>query len=348
MNNFEQEFKGKRILVTGGTGSIGSEIVRQILKYDPKKIRVFSRSEGKHHDLMQELGTDDQRLRYIVGDIRDKERLRMAMEDIDIVFHAAALKHVPICEDNPFEAIKTNILGTQNIIDLARDFDIEKAIIISTDKAVEPSSVMGASKLMAEKLVLASFYYRGDKRTKFSCVRFGNVLGSNNSILPVFKNQIKNNGHVTITDPEMTRFLMSVQQAAELVLRASTLTKGQEIFVLKMPAVVIRDFAEAVIDLYAPLYNKNKSEIEIKIIGPRRGEKCHEKLLSDHELDRVLETEDMFVLTPHEEVMGLTYNRELPPGISKSEIKNYSSDQSRRLSKEEIIQLIKESDEELS
>jgi len=278
-NKLKKELKGKKILVTGGTGSIGSEIVRQLIKYRPRTIRIFARHEEKHYNLMHELGRGSNgcQLRFIVGDVRDKDRLRMAMDGIDIVFHAAALKQVPMCEDNPFEAVKTNILGTQNIIDLAFDFNIEKVIAISTDKAVNPTSVMGASKLMAEKLILASYYYQGKKQTKFSCVRFGNVLGSAGSILPLFKKQIRDKNYITITNPKMTRFVMSIPQAVILVLDAFRLMRGQEIFVLKMPAVLLSDLAKGAIDAYAPLCDKKPSAIKIKITGSRRGEKDHEK-----------------------------------------------------------------------
>src|SRR3989338_5113542 len=169
-------FKGKVILVTGGTGSIGSEIVRQLLVKEPKVIRVLARHEERHHQMMQEFGSEPRKIRFIVGDIRDRERLRMAMEGVHIVFHAAALKHVPLCETNPFEAVKTNIVGTQNVIDIARELNVEKVIGISTDKAAEPESVLGVSKLMAEKLFLATYFYKGGTKTKFTCVRFGNVL----------------------------------------------------------------------------------------------------------------------------------------------------------------------------
>src|SRR3989338_8888989 len=197
-------FKSKIILVTGGTGSIGSEIVRQLLKKGPKTIRVLSRHEEGHHQLMHELAGEEEKMRFIIGDIRDRERLALAMEGVDIVFHAAALKHVPLCEYNPFEAVKTNIVGTQNVIEAARSAGVDRVIGISTDKAVEPESVLGVSKLMAEKLFLATYFYKGDKETRFTCVRLGNVWGSRGSILPVFRRQIQETGEVTVTDPEMT------------------------------------------------------------------------------------------------------------------------------------------------
>lgn len=343
-------FKNKNILVTGGTGSIGLEIVKQLMRCQPKVIRILARHEDRHHQMMQELDFENSPrnndlLRFIVGDVRDKERLRLAMEDIDIVFHAAALKHVPMCEYNPFEAVKTNILGTQNVIDLARELDVEKVIAISTDKVVDPTGVLGASKLMGEKLVLATFYYQGNRRTKFACVRFGNVLGSRGSILPVVKKQILENGTVTLTDPEMTRFAMTVPQAVNLVLRAARLTQGQEVFVLKMPAFRVEDLVRAAIQSYAPLVNKKPSDIKLKVIGKRNGEKRHEKLLAEHELEHALEIKDLYVLTPFEKLKGFKYRKYYAKAVKVSEEdKRFSSKYAPRLSYSELISLIKKID----
>ncbi len=335
-------FKGKTILVTGGTGSIGSEIVRQLLTKEPKVVRVFARHEERHHQMMQDFSGDERRLRFIVGDIRDRDRLRMAMEGVDIVFHAAALKHVPLCETNPFEAVKTNIIGTQNVIDLARELDVEKVIGISTDKAAEPESVLGVSKLMAEKLFLATYFYKGNKKATFACVRFGNVLGSRGSLLPLLKKQITEKGEVTVTDPAMTRFVMTVPQAVELVLRAVELSRGQEVFILKMPAARLGDIVDAAIALYAPETGKKPSDIRIKIIGTRNGEKQHERLLAEYELGRVLETADMYILTPNEKV-GLQHYTAVYPGVIKAHIqkKLFLSDHVPLLTFDKLRALIK-------
>lgn len=342
MHNFEQEFKNKKILVTGGTGSIGSEIVRQLLYCDPKSIRIFARGENAHHKLRQELGLEEKRPRFHIGDVRDRDKLKLAMEGADVVFHAAAMKHVDICDNDPFEAVKTNIIGTQNVLDLARQCGVLKVVAISTDKAVNPEGILGISKLMAEKLILNSFYYRGDIPTKYTCVRFGNVLGSNGSILPVLKEQIKNKNYVTITDPDMTRFVMTIPQAVHLVLSASIMTKGQEIFVLKMPAVRLEDLIKSAVRYYAPLYGKKISDIEIKVIGPRPGDKKNEQLLAEHEIDRVLETENMFILTPRENVWGFaredTYAYKQDKKIASN---GYSSEYAKKLTEEEIFDLIK-------
>lgn len=337
-------FKGKNILVTGGTGSIGLEIVRQLLKYNPRVIRIFARHEDRHHHVMQELG--NKRLRFIIGDIRDKDRLQMAMENIDIVFHAAALKHVPLCEYNPFEAVKTNILGTQNVIESARESRVKQVISISTDKVVDPTGVLGTSKLMGEKLSLAPYYYQGNRKTKFSCVRFGNVLGSRGSILPLIKKQVLRNGAVTITDPEMTRFVMTVPQAVKLVLSAASLMRGQEIFILKMPSVALMDLIKTAIEYYAPLTGKKASDIKIKFIGKRDGEKVHERLLADHEIDKALEAKDMYILRSTSLKKVLEGKNGQKRFIAEKIIRNKSffSEHAPRLSGKNLLAMIKEAD----
>lgn len=345
MTDFAGEFKNKRILVTGGTGSIGSEIVRQLIPFKPRTIRVFARGEHAHHRFRQELGFEQEHpVRFIVGDIRDKNRLRLAMEDIDIIFHAAAMKHVDICDNDPFEAVATNIIGTQNVIDIAREFNVGKVVAISTDKAVNPEGVLGVSKLMAEKLILNSYYYRGNRKTQYTCVRFGNVLGSSGSILPLFKNQIIRNGYVTVTDPQMTRFVMTIPQAVRLVLRAAMLTKGQEIFVLKMPAVRLGDLVDCAIRYYSGIFSKKPSDIKTKIIGLRKGEKKHEDLLADHEVGGVLETKDMYILTPREAVWGYDHKSSYPGKLRKAS-RGFSSEYAKKLTPKEIYKLLKEVDE---
>lgn len=291
-----KEFKNKRILVTGGTGSIGSVIVKELLKYQPRQIRIFSRDETKQFELMHEIGSSSP-ISFLIGDIRDKERLNMAMENIDIIFHAAALKHVSACERNPFEAVKTNVRGTQNVIDCAFSNDVDKVIIISTDKATDPSNVMGCTKLLAEKLVLASFLYKGKKRTKLCCVRFGNVLGSRGSVVPLFINQIKQGKAVTITDPEMTRFIMSISQAVQLVFKSASLMINGEIFVLKMPVVTLNDLVQATIEA-CDKKRGAKVNVSVKVIGKKCGERTHEKLLTADESEEALESAEMFVILP--------------------------------------------------
>jgi FlaA1/EpsC-like NDP-sugar epimerase len=274
MKEITSFYQNKTILITGGVGSIGSEIVRSILVYNPEAVRVLDSNETGLFDLEQELQSE--KIRPFVGDVKDKERLRRAIEDVDIVFHAAALKHVPLCEYNPFEAAKTNVLGTQNLIDVAMDEEVGKLITISTDKAVNPVNVMGATKLLAERLTVSANFYKGERKTAFSCVRFGNVLDTRGSVIPLFRKQIQNGGPLTVTDLNMTRFMMSIPKAVELVLKASEMAEGGEIFILKMLALRIGDLAEAMIQELAPEYGYASNKIEIKNIGNdrRRSREC--------------------------------------------------------------------------
>ncbi len=290
-------FNKKIILVTGGTGSIGSEIVRQILPYRPKQVRVYSRDESKHFFLEQELKklSSPVDIKYFIGDIRDKDRLEKAFQGVNIVFHAAALKHVPYCENNSFEAIKTNVYGTQNIIDLAIKNNVDRLIAISTDKAVYPNNVMGITKLLMEKMVICSKYYSGSALTKFSVVRFGNVMNSRGSVIPVWINQINEGGPVTVTDKRMKRFFMSIPDAVNLVFLAATLMKGQEIFVLKMDEENIYQLAKKTI-----IKNSNSKKIKIKIVGKRNGEKITEKLFTDEEKELLIECKKFYIVLPDE------------------------------------------------
>lgn len=289
-------FQNKNILVTGGTGSIGREIVRKVLQYKPNVMRIFNNDEAELFNLEQEL-ENYPNVRFLVGDVRDKERLQRAVEGIDFVFHAAALKHVPLCEYNPFEAVKTNVLGTQNLIEAAMEQEVEKLITISTDKAVNPVNVMGATKLLAERLTISANHYKGARKTAFSCVRFGNVLDSRGSVVPLFREQIRRHGPVTITDPDMTRFVMTIPRAVDLALKAAEIARGGEIFIFKMRALHIRDLAEVMIEELAPHYGYAPESIRIEISGKRAGEKLYEELLTEDEALNVSETGDMFVVT---------------------------------------------------
>jgi len=289
-------FEDKDVLVTGGAGTIGSAIVRNVLKSNPRVVRVLDNNETAVFNLEQELQSE--RFRPLIGDIRDKDRLKRAVHNIHIIFHAAALKHVPLSEYNPFEAVKTNVLGTQNLIEVAMDEEVEKMITISTDKAVNPVNVMGATKLLAERLTLSAEHYKGWGKTSFSCVRFGNVLDSRGSVVPIFREQIKNGGPVTITDPDMTRFVMSIPKAAELVLTAAEMAKGGETFIFKMSALSVGTLTEAMIEEIASQYGYSPEKIEIKIIGKRAGEKDYEELLTEDEVANVYETDNMFIVSP--------------------------------------------------
>lgn len=323
MNNY---YENKTILVTGGCGSIGSEIVKKLIKYNPKQIRILDTSEKDLFNLECKL-KEHSNLRYIIGNIREKERIKFAIKNVDIIFHAAALKHVPLCEYNPYEAVKTNIIGTQNLVECARDEEVEKFISISTDKAVNPINTMGATKLLSEKLVLAGGI--GTEKTKFSCVRFGNVLKSSGSVIPTFEKQIKSGGPITITTEEMTRFFMSISQAVNLVLKAGTISQGQETFILKMPSLKITDLAEAIME-------KCNKRVPIKIIGKRPGEKNHEILITEEEAKHLTEHEEMYILNSGINSPHLTTNG----SSSNIDIKEYHSGKIKQLSKDEIKEII--------
>ena len=331
-------YKNKSILVTGGAGSIGSALVRKLLILNVKIIRIFDNNETALFDLGNELQSE--KIRLLVGDIKDKERLKRAFEGIDVVFHAAALKHVPLCEYNPFDAVKTNILGTQNVLNVALDEEVEKVITISTDKAVNPSNVMGATKLLAERLTLSANYYKGARKTVLSCVRFGNVLGSRGSVVPVFHQQIKTGVPLTVTDPEMTRFIMTIPKAVDLILEAGKIAKHGEIFILKMPVIRIKDLAKVMIETLGQKYNYPFGYDQVKIIQKRPGEKLHEELMGEFESDYVFENDDMFIIYPNH--LGFNEFSGIPGGFIKTETTHYSSRDGEFLSKSEIAEIINE------
>ncbi len=277
---------GKMILITGGTGSFGKQFIKKVLEYKIKRLVVFSRDELKQEEMRTMHGFTDKRLRYFIGDVRDRERLSRAMIDIDIVVHAAALKQVPAAEYNPMEAIKTNIIGASNVVDVAIDRRVKKVIALSTDKAVSPANLYGATKLVAEKIFVQGNNYSSTDGAKFSCVRYGNVVGSRGSVVPLFLHQ-RENGQVTVTDEKMTRFWLTLDQGVELVLNSIELMKGGEIFVPKIPSMKIIDLAQAI----AP-------DCKVKIMGIRPGEKLHEVLISEEEAQHSYEYKGMYVVRP--------------------------------------------------
>ena len=308
------DWSEKIILLTGGTGSFGQKFCEIMLKeFNPKVIRVFSRDELKQWEMAQKFNYDE-RLRFFIGDVRDKERLERAMDGVDIVVHAAALKQVPLCEYNPFEAVKTNILGAQNIIEAAIDHNVEKVLAISTDKAVNPVNLYGATKMCMEKLFIAANSYVGaNRRTKMSCVRYGNVVGSRGSVIPLFKKQ-RETGKITITDERMTRFWITLEQGVRFVISCIEKMHGGEIFVPKIPSMRIIDLAKAI----AP-------NCEIEIIGIRPGEKIHECLLTEDEARHSLEFDDFFVIEPEHPWWKVDLwkgGRKLPEGFRYTSDKN--------------------------
>ncbi len=331
-------FKNKKILVTGGTGSIGQEILREILNYEPEVVRILDVDETKQFELEQDYAGHEN-IRFLLGDVRDKERLRRAIEDVDIVFHTAALKHVLACEYNPFEAVKTNVVGMQNLIDVAMDAEVERVIFTSSDKAVNPTNVMGATKLLAERLMTSANYYKGARRTIFSSVRFGNVLGSRGSVIPLFKKQIESGGPVTITNNEMTRFIMPMRDAINLLLKATELAQGGEIFIFKMAAIRIPDLAAVMVEELAPKYGQLQNALKMEIIGTKPGEKSYEELMTEDEAGRALETEDMFIVLPELKESSLV-DKNSYASASEAESKAYTSKDDNHLSKEELKEFL--------
>jgi UDP-N-acetylglucosamine 4,6-dehydratase len=275
----------KNILVTGGTGSFGKMFAKMVLKeYNPKSIRIFSRGEFLQWEMQKEF--QDERLRFFIGDIRDQSRLSRAMNDVDIVVHAAALKQVPACEYNPIEAVKTNVDGASNIVNAAIDNEVKKVVALSTDKAVHPVNLYGATKMVAEKLIVQGNSYSGERETRFACVRYGNVIGSRGSVIPLFKEQRKT-GTITITDDRMTRFWITLEQGVRLVTQCVEEMHGGEIFIPKIPSMKITDLARAL----AP-------ECNIEYIGIRPGEKLHELLITEDEARHTLEMNDYYIIEP--------------------------------------------------
>ena len=286
-------FKEKNILVTGGTGSIGSAIVKKLVEFSPETIRVFDISENSLFYLHETLKKYSN-VRFLVGDIRDKNRLTRATENVDIIFNTAALKHVPLCEGNPFEAVRTNVNGTQNVIDVALERDVSQVMHISTDKVVNTTNTLGASKLLSEKLVMAAQNYIGHKKTIFSCVRFGNVLGSNGSLLQLIAKQLQQNEKPFITDENMSRFLLTEEKAVDFILNATVTQKGGKIFVPKMPSIMIKDLIKAIIEELSKIYLIESVSPEIS--GIRIGEKLYEEIMTEYEFERCEEQESMYII----------------------------------------------------
>jgi len=323
-------FKGKTILITGGSGSIGSYLVEELLKTECKTIRILTNSEYELFGIQKKFG-QNKKLRFLLGDIRDKDRLIVATEGVNFVFHAAALKHVPFCEFNPFDAIQTNVIGTQNIIEASIRSDVEKFVFISTDKAANPLSTLGATKLLSERLTISAMAYRRSlSKPIMYCVRFGNVLGTRGSVIELFWEQVKNTKPLTVTHKDMTRFTMTKKEAANLILSTVEIAKGGEIFVLKMKSMRIEDLARSLIELYS---NDPKNH-EIIETGIRDGEKLNEDLITLDEISKVKEFEDMYVIPPD----NISDYDKLP----QIKTTNYSSNLSKLMSVDEIKSMLKE------
>jgi len=319
-------FDGKTLLITGGTGSFGNAVLRRFLHTEIKEIRIFSRDEKKQEDMRIALAND--KVKFFIGDVRDYNSIFHAMENVDYVFQAAALKQVPSCEFYPLEAVKTNILGTENVINAAIASGVERSITLSTDKAVYPINAMGMSKALMEKVVVARSRFTDPKRTTLCCTRYGNVMASRGSFIPLFVDQIKSGQPLTITDPNMTRFLMSLDDAVDLVVYAFSNGGQGDTFVQKAPASTIRDLAQALIELF-------ESDNEIKVIGTRHGEKLYESLLTREEKARAEDLPGYYRIPADNR--DLNYNKYFSEGKEEvSETLDYNSHNTERLDVEQV------------
>ena len=292
--------KNKRILVTGACGTVGSKLIAALLDAEKYQIAELIGVDNNESELffMEQQFINDSRVKFYLGDMRDENRISELVSNIDIVFHVAAFKHVVLCERSPLEAVQTNILGVQNVIRAAQNNAIEKVIFTSTDKAVNPTNVMGTSKLMAERLITAANSDLCRTSTIFASTRFGNVLGSNGSVIPIFRQQIEKGGPLTLTDTEMTRFVMSIEESVQLVIESAGLARGGEVFITKMPVLNIKDLAHVMIRELASVYGYDPQDIQIDIIGSKPGEKLYEELMSLEETRRAVELTNYFAVLP--------------------------------------------------
>jgi len=334
----------RNVLITGGAGSVGRILVRRLLQRDPNVVRILDQSEPGLAALKSEL--KDDRCRFLAGNVRDKERLARAVDGIDIVVHTAAMKHVDISEYNPFEAVKTNVMGLQNLIDVSIDADVNRFVFTSSDKAVHPANTMGTTKLLGEKLVTAANKYSGGHDIRLASVRFGNVVNSSQSVIPVFREQIETGGPVTLTDPRMTRFFLTYDDVAELVVGAMQHTEGGEVFVHKMDAVRIEDLAEAMIDAFAPTDGYEPGEIEITQTGRRIGETFDEEILTEREVTRTIENESLYAVVPEQSGDGGYLDHDGIDGFEPVDSVVRSSANAETLTRGEILDLLRTEFEE--
>ena len=323
--NIREYLKDKNILITGGTGSFGHQIVSQLVEFKPNKIVIFSRDEKKQYDMQNEFEEHNNLLEFIIGDVRDYAKIHEAMKNVEVVYHAAALKQVPNCEFHPFEAVKTNVLGAENVRRAAIENDVEVVVAISTDKAVKPVNVMGMTKAIQERVMLNSTNRKWN--TKFLCVRYGNVIGSRGSVIPFFKQRIEEGKFLPITDNEMTRFLLSLEDAIGLVFKATVEGETGQLFVKKMPACYVLDLAKVMSKAIT-----GEDNYPIKEVGIRPGEKIHEVLVSEEEMRRAVETEMHYVIQPYGKLEKTLLMRDL---------KEYTSDNTQILNGDEISSLLR-------
>ena len=334
----------KRILVTGASGTIGKELVRQLLEEQSIEELIALDNNESELFFLEQTFQKHCHAHFCLADVRDRDKLCRKMKGIDVVFHTAAFKHVILCERSPFEAVQTNILGVQNIIYAAMENDIDCAIFTSSDKAVNPTNVMGTSKLMGERIMSAANSNLKEKKIIFASTRFGNVLGSRGSVIPIFREQIKKGGPVTLTDPGMTRFIMSINEAVRLVIDSSQLARGGEVFVTKMPVIRINDLAQVMIEELAPAYGHNPDDIEIEIIGTKPGEKMYEELMSLEETRRSLELELYFAVIPAFAGINRNSHIEYPSVISRIVTNPYHSANETPLTRAQLKEFLKRND----
>jgi len=346
-----EQLKGKICMITGGVGTVGVELIKQVLSYEPAEVRVIDNNETgvffleerfgrSYRDYAGAANPSASRFTAYVGDVRDSDKLNRMFEGVDIVFHCAALKHVILCERSPFDAIQSNILGVKNVIDAANLNNVARVVFTSSDKAVNPTSVMGTSKLMGERLITAANTDKNSRSTVFSSTRFGNVIGSRGSVLQIFYDQIKAGGPVTLTDDGMTRFVMTVEEAVSLVLESSTLARGGEVFVSKMPVIRIKDLARAMIDTLAPRFGRDPGTIAVRQIGKKAGEKLFEELMTQEEISRAWELRTMFAIMPAFRSAYREIAYDYPEILSKTVGNPYVSDTANAMSPGELREYI--------
>lgn len=323
-------FKNKTLLITGGTGSFGNAVLRGFLDTEIKEIRIFSRDEKKQDDMRRVYNND--KLKFYLGDVRDVNSLDDAIKGVDYIFHAAALKQVPSCEFYPMQAVQTNVIGTENVLNVAINAKVKKVIVLSTDKAVYPINAMGISKAMMERVAVAKSRNLDDNETTICCTRYGNVMASRGSVIPLFIDQIRANKEITITDPAMTRFMMSLDQAVELVLFAFENGNNGDIFVQKAPAATIELLAHTLTNML------NRPEHPIKIIGTRHGEKLYETLLTREEMVHAIDMGEYYRIPADNR--DLNYNKFIESGENISEVIDYHSHNTKRLDKEELQNML--------
>lgn len=324
-------FKDKTLMITGGTGSFGQTVLKRLLDTDVREIRIFSRDEKKQEDMR--IALNNPKLRFYIGDVRDEASVRQAMKGVNYVFHAAALKQVPSCEFYPMEALRTNVLGTENVLNAASDAGVERVVVLSTDKAVYPINAMGISKAMAEKVMVAKSRLQQCGETIFCATRYGNVMASRGSVIPLFVSQLKEGRSLTVTDPNMTRFLMSLEDSVDLVLYAFANGQQGDIFVQKAPASTVGDLARALKKLFG------KTEQEVQVIGTRHGEKLYESLISREEMAHAIDMGGYYRVPADNR--DLNYAKYFSEGeVNISILDDYTSHNTHRLNVEEVTELL--------